>query len=185
MNIPPQTSDIFQYLSRGHFISLNSHDPMQTHLYEVISRYENSLREYFAAIDLYLHRGNGYFYFSRPGRLDSYQDRFDKVMRQLDLLHFLLAYHPAFGPGYTFAVNDVREACLNRPDLMKLLDKLPLRPAGATPEEKIRLLFAMLEKDTFLESDQEGVYRVLTAFDYLLQLIDRIELAYDHSQTTH
>jgi len=179
MNIPPQTSDIFQFLSKGHFVSLNSHDPAQTHLYEVISRHEESLREYFIAIDLHLFRGNGYFYFTRPERIDSYQERFDKVLRQLDLLHFLLSYHPGFGPGLTFTRAEVWSKCEQRPDLLLLLEKLPLKPAAAPTEEKLRHLLTMLEKDTFLESESEGVYRVLTSFDYLLQLLDRIELTYD------
>lgn len=184
MNIPPQTSDIFQFLSKGHFVSLNSHDPAQTHLYEVISRHEESLREYFVAIDLHLFRGNGYFYFARPERNGSYQERFDKVLRQLDLLHFLLTYHPGFGPGLTFTRAEIWTKCQQRPDLLLLLEKLPLKPAGAATEEKLRLLLTMLEKDTFLESESEGIYRVLTSFDYLLQLLDRIELTYDrHSKT--
>ncbi len=184
MNIPPQTSDIFQYLSQGHFISLNSRDPMQVHLYEVISHNEHSLQEYFAAIDLYLHRGHGYFYFSRMERRDNRQEQFGKVMRQLDLLHFLLALNPAFGPGYTFSIQEVWDTCRDRQDLLQLLDNIHLRPAAASHEEKVRQLFQMMERDTFLEAESDAVYRVLSAFDYLLQLLDRIELDYDrHTQS--
>lgn len=179
MRIPPQTSDIFTFLSKGHFISLNSKDPMQTHLYEVISSHEGSLRDYFAVIDLHLHRGNGYYYFSRPERGESLEERMEKVMRQLDLLSFLLAYNPRFGPGLGFSAKEVWEQCQRKPDLMKRLDKLSLRPAGASSEEKLRQVLRLLEKDTFLEADTDGHYRVLSAFDYLLQLIDRIELRYD------
>lgn len=179
MNIPPQTSDIFQYLSQGHFVSLNSQNPTQTHLYEVISRHEESLREYFLAIDLHLYRGNGYFYFTRPERSDSYQERFKKVRKQLDLLRFLLTYHSGFGPGLVFTKDELWAKCLQRPDLMKQLEKLPLRPAGTASEEKLQLLLQTLEKDTLIEADGEAQYRVLTSFDYLLQLIDRIELSYD------
>lgn len=184
MNIPPQTSDIFQYLSQGHFISQNSQNPVQTHLYEVISRYEEPLREYFQAIDLHLYRGNGYFYFTRPEHAVRSQDRFKQVKKQLGLLRFLLTFHPGFGPGFLFTKSEVWSKCNQRPELMKQLEKLPLRPAGTASEEKLHLLFQTLEKDTLIEAEGTHHFRVLTSFDYLLQLIDRIELTYDqHSQS--
>ncbi len=180
MRIPPQTSDIFTFLARGHFISLNSHDPSQIQLYEVIDQHETDLRAYFSAIDLHLHRGPGYFYFSKPESSFPLEERMEKVLRQLDLLGFLLTYHPGFRPGLVISQEEVWAQCKRRPELMLRLEKLPGRGAQLAAEDKLKQLFRLLERDTFLESDGEGRFRVLAAFDYLLQLLDRVDLQIDN-----
>ncbi len=184
MQIPPQTSDIFTFLSKGQFLSINSQDASQLRLYQAVAEHEAGLRDYFAAIDLHLQRGLGYFYFTRPARGDEFQERLDKVMRQLDTLDFLLMVDLELRPGHSISWEEMWERCKVQPALLQRLDQLSFKPAGALPEEKLKQLFRALERETFLENISEGQYRVLSSFDYLLQLIDHIELRHDRPRTT-
>lgn len=59
------TSEIFQRLSNGKFISANSIDPMNRSLYRDIEENQQDYTDYFSQIDFLLCAGDGYFYFSR------------------------------------------------------------------------------------------------------------------------
>ena len=58
------TQKIYERLSRGEFLSIDSADASTRHLYEDI---EENYEDYFKEIGLRLETGNGYFYFSRIG----------------------------------------------------------------------------------------------------------------------
>ena len=67
MNVPRQTAQIFEILSRGQFICSNSFDVEIKRLYELLdeeTNYEN-LYNYFREINFTLEKGDGFFYFSR------------------------------------------------------------------------------------------------------------------------
>ena len=61
------TQRIYERLSRGEFLSVDSTDSSIRHLYEDIEENVEDYADYFKEIGLQLESGNGYFYFSRLG----------------------------------------------------------------------------------------------------------------------
>ena len=59
------TSEIFQRLSNGKFISSNSIDPASRALYNDLEENQQDYADYFSQIDFQLCAGEGYFYFTR------------------------------------------------------------------------------------------------------------------------
>ena len=67
MNVPKQTGEIFELLSKGEFICSNASDDRTRKLYDIIDDKDNfeALTEYFDAINFKLERGDEFFYFSK------------------------------------------------------------------------------------------------------------------------
>lgn len=61
------TQRIYERLSRGEFLSVDSSDTSIRHLYEDIEENFDDYADFFKEIGLQLEAGNGYFYFSRIG----------------------------------------------------------------------------------------------------------------------
>lgn len=61
------TQRIYERLSRGEFLSVDSTDTSIRHLYEEIEENFDEYADFFKEIGLQLESGNGYFYFSRIG----------------------------------------------------------------------------------------------------------------------
>ena len=59
------TSEIFQRLSRGQFISSNSIDAETRAIYNDIEENQQEYEDYFSQIDFQLSSGDGFYYFSR------------------------------------------------------------------------------------------------------------------------
>jgi len=59
------TSEIFQRLSRGQFISSNSIDAETRAIYNDIEENQQEYEDYFNQIDFQLSSGDGFYYFSR------------------------------------------------------------------------------------------------------------------------
>ena len=61
------TQRIYERLSRGEFLSVDSSDTSNRHLYEDIEENVEDYTDYFREIGLQLEAGDGYYYFSRIG----------------------------------------------------------------------------------------------------------------------
>ena len=57
------TQRIYERLSRGEFLSVDSTDSSTRHLYEDIEENFSDYYDYFKEIGLKLEQGNGYFFF--------------------------------------------------------------------------------------------------------------------------
>ena len=97
------TQRIYERLSRGEFLSVDSTDPSIRHLYEDIEDNIEDYTDYFKEIGLQLESGNGYFYFSRIGEgKQSIEQKLDSFSKWLDYLDFLKCYNQSFTAGYQF-----------------------------------------------------------------------------------
>ncbi len=67
MNVPRQTAQIFEILSKGQFICSNSSDVEIKRLYDLLDEEENYEKfvQLFPADNFTLEKGDGFFYFSR------------------------------------------------------------------------------------------------------------------------
>ena len=97
------TQRIYERLSRGEFLSVDSTDSSIRHLYEDIEENVEDYADYFKEIGLQLESGNGYFYFSRIGEgKQSIEQKLESFSKWLDYLDFLKCYNQSFTAGYQF-----------------------------------------------------------------------------------
>lgn len=97
------TQKIYERLSRGEFLSVDSADASTRHLYEDIEENYEDYADYFKEIGLRLEAGNGYFYFSRIGEgKQAVEQKLDSFSKWLDYLDFLKCYNQSFAAGYQF-----------------------------------------------------------------------------------
>ena len=59
------SKEIFEILSKGAFISVNSTDELNRKYYDLIEDDLDAYREYYEGVGFIMESGNGYFYFSR------------------------------------------------------------------------------------------------------------------------
>ena len=64
-NLPVQTAQIYDYLSKGNFLCSNTTVKELRTLFSVVEDNFERLRDYFSHINFVLEQGNNYFYFSR------------------------------------------------------------------------------------------------------------------------
>lgn len=84
------TKRIYDRLSRGEFLSVDSADSTVRHLYDDIEENLDDYADYFREIGLKLESGNGYFYFSRIGESrQTIEQKLESFSKWLDYLDFL------------------------------------------------------------------------------------------------
>ena len=107
MQIPKQTSEIFEILSKGQFICSNSSSDSTRRLYDVIDEYYDDLHEYFQGINFVLERGDEYFYFSRAESKVDLERKIEAAFKWIDILDFLKTFDNSFGSGFRFTPSDI------------------------------------------------------------------------------
>jgi hypothetical protein len=174
--LPAETAEIFDRLTKGQFLSANSHDPQHSQLYQAAKQALPALQAYFSVIDFRLQAGPGCLFLTKELPPAALEEKLSRFQRLLDGLAFLLAYDPGFGPGTHFQPARIWEACQQRASLRQQLDRLPAR-SGDRGLEKIRALARQLERESFCEltDERSETYHVLMSWTYLETLIDRIE----------
>ena len=184
MNLPRQTSEIFDILSDGKFICSNSVDSRITKLYDVIDdadKYE-ILYDYFSAINFILEKGDEYYHFSRKNESKADLERkLEAACRWIDMLDFFKTFDNAFGSGYSFATQEITvkikvDAVLkskadNLRKLLKMDDKTPY-------DEVVIKVVENLCKEGFAELENEilKTYKILSSFKYLEELVMNINI---------
>ena len=97
------TQRIYERLSRGEFLSVDSIDSSIRHLYEDVEENVEDYTDYFREIGLQLESGNGFFYFSRIGEgKQTVEQKLESFSKWLDYMDFLKCYNQSFTAGYQF-----------------------------------------------------------------------------------
>lgn len=96
------TTEIFETLSRGKFISSNSLDKAQRNWYDDIDDNYQEYFDFFIKIGYKLERGNGYCFFTRQMAKVDIESKIKSLMKWIDYLAFLKSYNSIFGPGFQF-----------------------------------------------------------------------------------
>jgi len=187
MNIPKQTGEIFELLSKGQFICSNSSDTRISKLYEILDEPEtfDVLYDYFDSINFVLQRGDEYYYFSRKDMSKADLERkLEAACKWIDIVDFFKTFDNAFGSGYSFspariAVEISIQAVLkNKADGLKRTLKIDEK----TPyPEVVNKIVKTLCDDNFAEMENEILksYKVLSSFKYLEELINNINIPED------
>ena len=184
MNVPGQTGEIFEVLSKGQFICSNSSDNRISKLCEVLDESETfeTLYEYFYSINFVLEKGDEYYHFSRKDESKADLERkLEAACKWIDIVDFFKAFDHAFGSGFSFSPAEIAvkisvEAILkNKADGLKSVFKMDEK----TPySEVVNKIVKVLCDDGFAEIENEILksYKVLSSFKYLEELINNINI---------
>lgn len=170
------TKEIFDILSKGGFISQNSISQQRSHYYDVIEDDFESYQEYYRGIGFQLEGGNGYYYFSRTEKRRDIDGRVQRLAQWIDRVDFLKTFNNTFGSGFSFRKSNILEQFSSDIELKE--KARTLYPEVKTNEEKMEKLIADLERQGFveLENELDGTYKVTAAFHYIEELIDCITI---------
>lgn len=165
------TSEIFQRLSRGQFISDNSTDTATRALYADIEENQEEYEAYFREIDFVLSSGDGYYYFSREEQNVDIERKLQSLFKWIDYLDFWKTYDTSFDAGTQFNLARIEHRLSSD---LELKDKLTaLFPDKKTNREKVKGLVDSLVTSGYAEeiNEIEQTYQVTSAFHYIEQLI--------------
>ena len=177
--LPAQTAQIYDYLSKGNFLCANTNVKELRALFGVVEEHFEELRSYFSHINFVLERGNNYFYFSRKEPRATLEQKLQRFFAWIDIMDFFATYDTAFGPGFTFAPAEILVRSRIDMDLELKLDSLKKHTAGKEKRKDILdAILARMSKEGFIEcvSDMNGTWKVLASWDYLLKRIDSIHI---------
>ena len=180
--ITKYTSDIFEILRRGQFICSNSPDASIQALYKILEDEDTfeGLYEYFYQINYILEQGDEYFYLSRPNEKNSDIERkIEKAFGWIDILDFFKTYDSSFSVGFRFTPYEIHNQLKNNADLKTKLEIL--KKIGSDKKnylDIIKKIIEKLERDNYitLENEITETYKVLTSFNYLIDLVNTINI---------
>lgn len=179
MNIPRQTADIFDLLSKGQFICSNSVHDHNRKMFNVIEDNYDDLSIYFEAIDFKLEKGDEYFHFSRQESRADVERKIGQAYRWIDILDFCKAFNNNFGPGFRFTPSDILVQVKIDASLKDKLATIKKSGNETNNQERVERMIAELEKFGIAELENEisQTYKITAAFKFVEQLIISIQIA--------
>lgn len=174
------TQKIYERLSRGEFLSVDSTDPFIRHLYEDIEENLDDYAEYFKEIGIQLESGNGYFYFSRIGEgKQSIEQKLESFSKWLDYLDFLKCYNQSFTAGYQFRKSNLVEQISLDIELKEKAGHLFKKYGAESNLDIVDKLLQEMQGIGFAEcvSKQDETYKITSAFRYAEELVNMIQIA--------
>lgn len=182
IEIPKQTAEVFDILSKGQFICSNSGKDAVRKLYTAINTDFDAYTLYFSGINLILEEGDEYYYFARADNRADLERKLEIAMRWIDIVDFLKTFDNSFGSGFRFRPSSILVRLSVDADLKNKLEGLKKYSAGKEKHaEIIGKILDLLEKDNFIEIENEMTeeYKTLASFAYLEQLILNINIPED------
>ena len=174
------TQRIYERLSRGEFLSVDSSDTSIRHLYEEIEENFDDYADFFKEIGLQLEAGNGYFYFSRIGEgKQSIEQKLESFSKWLDYLDFLKTYNQSFTAGYQFRKSHLIEQISLDIELKEKAGHLYKKYGVGSYLEIVNKLLQEMQGMGFAEciSEQDETYKITSAFHYAEELVNMIQIA--------
>jgi hypothetical protein len=182
-NLPKQTHEIFSVMARGNFISSNGTKDGMNRLYDIINNPENfeRLQAYFNVIRYNIERGNNFFYFSKLNEPNSeLEKKLERFERYIDIIDLFASMDNKMTIGSRFRPSEIAEECNANVRLKQKLQKIPLY-RSETLHNKVREICDLMSRDSYLELEDEKSesYKVLDAYNYLLDVINSIAIYED------
>lgn len=170
------TSEVFQRLSRGQFISGNSVDAETRAIYSDIEDNQEEYENYFNQIDFHLSVGEGFYYFSRKENKVIIENKLQSLFSWIDYLDFFKTFDTTFDAGTQFSVAQIEIRLSSDLELKEKLSRL--FADKQSNRDKIDALVNALTNIGFAEmiNEQEGLYQVTSAFRYIVQLMMLINI---------
>ena len=180
------TQRIYERLSRGEFLSVDSTEASIRHLYEDIEKNFDDYADFFKEIGLQLDSGNGYFYFSRIGEgKQSIEQKLESFSKWLDYLDFLKTYNQSFTAGYQFRKSNLIEQISLDIELKEKAGHLYKKYGVGSYLEIVNKLLQEMQSMGFAEcvSEQDETYKITSAFHYAEELVNMIQIANEDEDT--
>ena len=174
------TQRIYDRLSRGEFLSVDSIDTSIRHLYEDLEENFDDYADFFKEIGLQLESGNGYFYFSRIGESkQTIEQKLESFSKWLDYLDFLKTYNQSFTAGYQFRKSHLIEQISVDVELKEKAGHLFKKYGVGSYLEIVNKLVQEMQNMGFAEciSEQDETYKITSAFRYAEELVNMIQIA--------
>ena len=170
------TSEVFQRLSRGQFISSNSIVAETRAIYSDIEENQQEYEDYYKQIDFQLSVGDGFYYFSRKESKVVVENKLHSLFSWIDYLDFLKTFNTTFDSGTQFNLAQIEIRLSSDLELKEKLSRL--FADKQSNRDKIEALTNALVNMGFAEqvNEQEGLYQVTSAFHYIEQIIMTINI---------
>ena len=173
------TSEVFQRLSRGQFISSNSIDAETRAIYSDIEENLQEYEDYFSKIDFLLSSGDGFYYFSRKEAKVITENKLQSLFLWIDYLDFLKTYNQSFTAGYQFRKSNLIEQISLDIELKEKAGHLYKKYGVGSYLEIVNKLLQEMQSMGFAEcvSEQDETYKITSAFHYAEELVNMIQIA--------
>ena len=104
------TQRIFELLSKGSFLSVDTTEQEAKHLYNDIEENFADYESYFLELGLRLESGDGYYYFARTreGKI-TIEQKLQSFAQWVDIMDFLKTYDITFSTGFQFRSTHILE----------------------------------------------------------------------------
>jgi hypothetical protein len=177
-NVPKQTGEIFETLSKGQFICADSTSDNTRRLYNIIEDCYDPLYEHFETINLKLQAGENYFHFTRKESKVDLERKIEIAFRWIDYLDFLKIFENSFGPGFRFTPYEIMVKLNVDAILKSKVEGLKKHTKDESIQNSIQKVIDTLAKDNFIELENEFsmTYKVLASFKYLEDLVLKINI---------
>jgi len=171
------TQKIFERMSKGGFLSVDSTDSEIKHLYDDIEDNFSDYENYFQELGLRLETGDGYYYFARTHEAKlTIEQKLQSFAQWVDILDFLKTYDITFSTGFQFRSTHI----LERINLdVELRDKArKLFRKQNTNQEVVEKLVSELTGMGFAEiiNEEDDTYKVTAAFRYAEEMVNLITI---------
>ncbi len=173
------TQRIYERLSRGEFLSVDSTDSCIRHMCEDLEENVEDYTDYFKEIGLQLESGNGYFYFSRIGESkQTIEQKLESLSKWIDYLDFLKCYNQSFAAGYQFRKSHLIEQISLDIELKEKAIHLFKKYGVGSHLEIVNKLLQEMQGMGFAEcvSEQDETYKITAAFRYVEELVNIIQI---------
>lgn len=173
------TQRIYERLSRGEYLSVDSADTTVRHLYEDIEENVEDYTDYFKEIGLQLESGDGYFYFSRTGESrQTIEQKLESFSKWLDYLDFLKSYNQSFTAGYQFRKSHLIEQISLDIELKEKAGHLFKKYGMGSNLDIVNKLLQEMQAMGFAEciSEQDETFKITSAFRYAEELVGIIQI---------
>ena len=171
------TQKIFDRMSKGGFLSVDSTDSEIKHLYDDIEENFSDYENYFQELGLRLETGDGYYYFARTQEAKlTIEQKLQSFAIWVDILDFLKTYDVTFSTGFQFRSTHILERINLDVELREKARKL-FRKQN-TNQEVVDKLVSELTTMGFAElvNEEDDTYKVTAAFRYAEEMVNLITI---------
>jgi len=179
MNLPKQSKEIFEILSRGNFLCENSPVRLERDLYQACEREFGGHYDFFEHLGFYLIREDGYFYFSKELSASAKEDKLHMILEYIDLVELMLQFSASFGVGFRTTVGELSDAVGSNSVLKNSIDRLKNISKPQTLHAQCAKVFEKFKKGGFmaLEDEHEERYIVLSSYHYIETFLNAIQVS--------
>ena len=182
-----RTSEIFDILSKGQFISSNAVDENKRYIYQYLEENTDELSIKYEEIGFQLNSGNNYYYFSKPKESNQgVENKVEKALRWLNILAFFTTFRKDLCRGARFSAYDILPQIETNLSLKEQLNELQKRSNEKPHHEKLHDLLKEMQKEGFidLENEMEQKWKVLDAWEYMESLVMAVNI-YEKDETNN